>query len=156
NYLAYRLSDGSLYKAGHTYGVLLHDINVDPNGGPVGPDPEFSAMLAPTPPQDAALAAAYTKYQPLRDYLASNPDAGPKPPAANTIINAAVFTIGHATTEITNLAAAVQPLAAPVPKGWIKCGSGAPSPCPDVTGARACDAMQDSSFDELQALVPLP
>ena len=81
-------------------------------------------MLASTAPADTALTAAYTKYQPFRDYLATAAGAGVMPPAANTVINAAVFTIAHADKEITNLAAAVTPLAAPVPTGWVKCGAG--------------------------------
>ena len=32
NYLAFRLSDGTLYKAGHTYAVYIHDITLEPNG----------------------------------------------------------------------------------------------------------------------------
>jgi hypothetical protein len=155
NYAALRLADGTLYQPGHTYAVYLHDVTLAPNGGPIGQDPEFAAMLASTPPADPALAAAYAKYQPFRDYLALTPDAGPKPPAADTIVNAAVFTIGHADREITNLAAAVQALPAPAPTGWVKCGA-APSPCQDATGDRACDATQDAAFDELQANVPLP
>src|SRR5262249_48062935 len=81
--------------------------------------------------------------------------AGIMPPAPSAVINATVFTIGRADREITNLAAAIQPLAAPVPAGWVKCGA-APSPCADATGDRACDAQQDAAFDELQANVPLP
>jgi hypothetical protein len=155
NYLAFRLANGALYKPGHTYAVFLHDITLDPNGGPIGQDPEFAMMLAGAAPADAALATAYAKYQPFRDYLAITGDAGVMPPAASTVINATVFTIGHADKEITNLAATIQPLAAPVPTGWVKCGAGA-SPCSDATGDRACDAAQDAAFDELQALVPLP
>jgi hypothetical protein len=154
NYAALRLVDGTVYKPGHTYAVYLHDV-LDPNGAPMGVDPEFTAMLAASAPADPALATAYAKYQPFRDYLATAADAGVSPPAASTVINAAVFTIGHPDREITNLATAIQPLPAPVPAGWVKCGA-APSPCADITGDRACDAAQDAAFDELQANVPLP
>jgi hypothetical protein len=150
NYLAVRLLTGQTLKAGHTYAVLIHDITMVPNGGPVGQGDDFPAMLAAAPPADAMLTAAYTAYQPLRDYIAA------KSVPVATIVNAAVFTIGNVRNEINNLATTIQPLAAPAPTGWIKCGGAAPSPCPDATGDRACAAAQDPAFDELHALVPLP
>jgi len=149
NYFAVRMLDGQTLKAGHTYAVIVHDVNVDPSGAPIGQDSEFAAMLASTPPTDAALAAAYTAYQPLRDYVAA------KSVVPSTLVNAAVFTVGHVGREIAAVQQAVQGLAAPVPTGWVKCGAG-PSPCPDATGDRACDAAPDPAFDELHALVPLP
>ena len=57
-------------------------------------NPEFSAMLAATAPADAALTAAYATYKPVRDYIAA------KSIAAGTIINAAVFTVGHPEKEM--------------------------------------------------------
>jgi hypothetical protein len=93
--------------------------------------------------------AAYAAYQPLRDYLAA------KSIAAGTLTNAAVFTVGHPGTEMTKVQQAVAALPAPVPTSWVKCGAG-PSPCPDATGDRACDATSDPAFDEVRALVPLP
>jgi hypothetical protein len=150
NYLAVRTLDGYPLKPGHTYAVLLHDIMIHGNGGPVAADPEFSAMLAATPPADAALTSAYATYKPLRDYIAA------KSIAAATIINAAVFTVGHPEKEMANLTQVVQGLAAPTATGWIKCGSGMPSPCPDATGGRACSATPDPAFDELHAVVSLP
>jgi hypothetical protein len=150
NYLAVRTLAGSTLKSGHTYAVLLHDITVHNNGGPVSADPEFSAMLAATPPADAALTTAYAAYKPLRDYIAA------KSIVPATLINAAVFTVGHPEKEMANLQPVVQALAAPAATGWIKCGSGAPSPCADATGDRACPAMADPAYDELQAVVSLP
>jgi hypothetical protein len=149
NYLGVRVGRGEPLKPGHTYAVIIRWVNFDPNGGPVAQGEDFAAMLAPAPPSDPVLAAAYVKYQPLREYLIT------KSILPDTVANAAVFTVGHVRTEIENVTKAVAPLATPVATGWVKCGAGT-SPCPDVTGTRACDAAPDPAFDELQALVPLP
>jgi hypothetical protein len=150
NYLAVRTLDGYTLKSGHTYAVILHGMTVHGNGGPVAPDPEFSAMLAPTPPADTALTSAYAAYKPLRDYITA------KSIDAATLVNAAVFTVGHPEKEIANIQQVVQGLPTPTATGWVKCGSGAASPCPDATGDRACPATADPAFDELHALISLP
>jgi hypothetical protein len=116
---------------------------------PFAQDADFTAMLATTAPQDPVLAAAYVAYQPLRDYLTT------KSIAPGTIVNAAVFTVGHPTNEMVNVKKLVDPFVAPVPTGWVKCGAGV-SPCPQGTGDRACPATPDPAFDELHAVVPLP
>jgi hypothetical protein len=149
NYLAVRMLDGQTLKAGHSYAVILHDVAVEPSGAPVGQDSDLAAMLASTAPSEASLAAAYPAYQPLRDYVTAHSLV------PSTIVNAAVFTVGHVGREIAAIQQAMQGVAAPVPTGWVKCGAGA-SPCPDATGDRACDAVSDPAFDELHALVPLP
>jgi hypothetical protein len=150
NYVAVRTLDGYPLKSGHTYAVLVHDVTIHGNGGPVSPDADFTAMLASTPPADTVLAAAYMAYQPLREYLAT------KMIAPSTLVNATVFTVGHPEREIANVLQTVQPLAAPTATGWVKCGGGIPSPCPDATGSRACPPRPDPAFDELHALVSLP
>jgi hypothetical protein len=149
NSLAVRTLDGYPLKSGHTYAVLVHDVTIHGNGGPVAQDTDFSAMLASMPPADAALTAAYTAYQPLRDYLAT------KMIAPSSLVNATVFTVGHPEREFANVQQVVQALPAPVATGWVKCGAGA-SPCPDAAGDRACPAIPDPAFDEFHALVPLP
>src|SRR5205814_9949155 len=74
----------------------------------------------------------------------------------STLVNAAVFTVGHPEREFANVQQVVQALPAPTATGWVKCRAGAPSPCPDATGDRACPATPDPAFDELHALVSLP
>ena len=142
---------GEPLTPGHTYALILHDITQIPGDAPIGADDDFKAMLAASPPVDPVLSSAYAAYRPLRDYLAET-----KTLSATTVINAAVFTVGHPARGAENLARVVNALPAPVATGWIKCGRGTPSPCPDATGDRACDAAQDPAFDELQALVQLP
>ncbi|HEX9297990.1 MAG TPA: hypothetical protein VF881_19250, partial [Polyangiaceae bacterium] len=149
NYLAVRALDGYPLKPGHTYALIVHDVTAVPSGAAVQAGDDFPAMVAPIPPSDSALGAAYRAYQPLRDYLVV------KSIAPARIVNAAVFTVGAIRKEVTNLQKAIQALPAPVATGWVKCGAG-PSPCPDASGDRACPATGDPAFDELHALVPLP
>lgn len=145
NYLAIRPGQGQPFTPGHTYAALVTSGAKTMSGAAVGPDADFSAMLAPSAPGDGALATAYAAYAPLRAYLAAKP---------LSLINAAVFTVGSVTApgkKLADTAAAAPP---PTASGWVKCGTG-PSPCPDATGDRACGG-NDPSFDEWHALVTLP
>ena len=71
--------------------------------------------------------------------------------AAATIINAAVFTVGHPGAEMTNLAQVVKGSRLPLRPG----GSNAARACPRLAPMRPATARatpaQDPAFDELQA-----
>jgi hypothetical protein len=95
------------------------------------------------------LTAQWPKYQPLRDWASSASFD------LTTILDATVFTVGHASAVGPKMATAIAAAGVPTATGWINCAN-APSPCPQATGDRACPATPDPSFDELHALITLP
>ncbi|MDX2020010.1 MAG: hypothetical protein SF187_07195 [Deltaproteobacteria bacterium] len=155
-YMALRIS-GRL-EAGATYAVIIKGPLADKDNQPFAPDADFAALLAATPPADPELAQAYTRYKPLRDFIAD-----PKSGLAGTpLVGGTVFTVQKSEAAMVALQKAVE--AAPVPnlavKSIVKCGE-AISPCDDgVVGAdkqRGClAAPANAAFDEYQGLVTLP
>ncbi len=148
NALSVRPPLGSPLKPGGTYAVLISSAVTDGASVPVARDDDLTALLAASPPGDPALSAAYASYAPLRTWATT------KGVATASIINAAVFTVGHPTRTPALIPAAVTAAPAPTATSWVKCGVG-PSPCPQATGDRACGTA-DPAFDELHALVTLP
>lgn len=148
NSIGIRPRDGEPFLPGHTYAAILTNAAKTPGGGAIGRSADLSALLAASAPADAVLAPAYARYAPLRAWAATKSfDLG-------TVLNAAVFTVAHTTRPAEKLGETIAAAPAPTASAWVKCGS-APSPCPDVTGDRACGAA-DPAFDELHALVTLP
>ncbi|MDB4998637.1 MAG: hypothetical protein JWM74_6069 [Myxococcaceae bacterium] len=146
--MAIRPSQGAPLTPGHTYAVMLSNGAKAAGGQPLARDADLDALLSPTTPSDAALAAAHASYAPLRAWIAA------KSVDAATIAGATVFTVGTQPI-VSRLATAVAAAAAPTSSGWIKCGGAAASPCAQATGDRACGPV-DPAFDELHALVKLP
>ena len=149
NVIAVRPPLGDALIPGHTYAVLIGSTLHPVGGGTFAHDPDFDAMLADGAPADAALAAAYPTYAPLRAWMKAQSMA----PAS--LVNAAVFTVGGVDQPAKKLAKTAAAAPPPTATGWVKCGAG-PSPCPDATGTRGCDAAADPDFDEWHALVTLP
>jgi hypothetical protein len=149
NWIGVRPQMGVPLKSGHTYAVFITTTALDSHGSPIQISPDLSALLASSAPSDPALAAEWPKYQPLRDWVALQTNV-----SASSILNATVFTVGHAQAIGPKLAAAVAAAHAPSASGWVRCGDG-PSPCPQATGERAC-GTPDPAFDELHALITLP
>ncbi len=119
-------------------------------GAAAAPDADLTALLAPAAPAtDTALAAAWTAYQPLRDWLASR---GAMAPA---VAAAAVFTVQDAPGHVARLAAAVAAQPAPVLSALTRCDAGVTSPCDDGTPARACVAA-DPKFHEIHGKLTIP
>jgi hypothetical protein len=135
--------------SGHTYAILIGSGAKAASGAPLARDADLTALLASDAPGDSALAAAHAAYRPLRDWMTA------KSVNASAIVGASVFTVGHVTDTPSKLATAVAGLPMPTASGWVKCGGGAVSPCPQADGDRACGSA-DPAFDELQALVSLP
>jgi hypothetical protein len=148
NNVTLRPPQGSPLEPAHTYAVLITTAVKDTKGNAVLRADDLTALLASSTPSDNALTNAYAAYKPLRDWAAK------KSLDPSTILNAAVFTVGHVNKVATKLDTAVSAAPAPTASGWIRCGD-APSPCPQATGDRACGAA-DPNFDELHALVTLP
>jgi hypothetical protein len=151
NSVAVRPSDGAPLVAGHTYAMLIASSVVDANRQTIKQASDLAALLAPSAPADSTLTTAYAAYAPLRTWAQTNSVA------AGTILNAAVFTVGHPQTIASKLPVAVAAAAAPTATSWIRCGD-APSPCPQAAASddRACPTTLDPAFDELHALVSLP
>jgi hypothetical protein len=150
NWIGVRPPTGSPLTAGHTYTVFVTTDGHDAMGNPIQVPSDLAALLSSTPPaSDAALTAQWPKYQPLRDWASSASFD------LTTILDATVFTVGHASAVGPKMATAIAAAGVPTATGWINCAN-APSPCPQATGDRACPATPDPSFDELHALITLP
>lgn len=154
-------------RPGTTYAAVLKKGFTDPTGIAFGPDDDFSAMLAPAAPSDPDLAAAWSAYGPLRDYLAAVKTA----PATSTmdrftaddLVAAAVFTVEKYEDPLAAIDNAIANLPAPAITGMVHCGDpGVVSPCDDgLTGAahlRGClpEDSASASFDTYQGLLALP
>ena len=148
NWVGIRPALGQALIPGHTYAVVISTAVLDMSGHAIAVPGDLTALLSPTAPGDATLAAQWPKYQPLRDWAAH------ANVATTSILDATVFTVGLPGAIGAKLASAVAAAPAPTAAGWIRCGD-APSPCPQATGDRACGSA-DPAFDELQALVTLP
>jgi hypothetical protein len=149
NWIGIRPQMGAPLKPGHTYAVFITTTALDSNGSVIQVSPDLTALLGSSAPSDAALAAEWPKYQPLRDWAALQTNV-----PVSSILNATVFTVGHAQAIGPKLAAAVAAAPAPTASNWVRCGD-APSPCPQAASDRAC-GTPDPAFDELHALVTLP
>ena len=151
NYLAIRPNRGDVLRSGGTYAVVVKKgVKTKSDGSLVKADADLIALLAASAPSDAALADAYTAYQPLRDYLAKVKIA------AADVVTATVFTVGKPQLPAAKLRASVRAItAAPAIKSWTLCKAGATSPCPQHDGDRGCGTA-DPAFDELHALIDVP
>jgi hypothetical protein len=149
NWLAVRPYDGDSLQAGTYAVVLLKGIK---GGGAGGAEltaaPDFAAMLGATAPTDARQALAWPAYAPLRAWMTEK-SLGP-----GDVIGGTVFTVGNPRRLMDRLAASVAALPAPTADTWVKCGGATPSPCPDVTGPRACGT--NAAFDEWHTLIDVP
>ncbi len=151
NWVGVRQGEGGTYTEGQTYAAILTTSIQATGGAPISPSSDFTAMLAASAPKDATLAVAWSDYAPLRAYLTKQSTA------PSTILNAAVFTIGHPTAPLLKLEAVIDAAPPPVATklGLAKCDTGVTTPCPDATGDRACPAA-DPAIDELDALGARP
>jgi hypothetical protein len=149
DWLGVRRPAGAPLDPAHKYVVFLTTQARDANGLPVDRSPQLAALLAPTPPADSVLAGVYAAYAAFRSYLSA------QAVDPTTVLNATVITTAPVHSLMDGLAVAATATAVPVASGWMKCGTGAASPCPDSAGARAC-GVPDPGYDEYHALVALP
>ncbi len=148
NNFSFRPADGQPLQPGHTYAVLITNVTKTKDGKEIVVSPDLKAVLGAADP-GGALSGAWNAYAPLRTWAAG------KSFDLDTLINAAVVTVGKTDEIGKKLPAAVAAAPAPTATGWVKCGA-APSPCAQVDGNRACPASPNPAFDELHALVTLP
>lgn len=159
NYVVVSPGRASSLTPGHTYGVIMKKGPMScvrkagkcETSKEIQQHPDFTAMLADAPPSDAALKDAHEAYKPLRDWLVKE---SKKP---EELLVASVFTVGDPARVAKRLRTSVRAAAAPTATGWVKCGAGVKSPCPqaDEKDKRAC-GTGDPDFDEYHALVDLP
>jgi dienelactone hydrolase len=110
---------------------------------------DFAAMLGSSEPADPELAAAWEKYEPLRDWI----DDGGENEGA--ILNAAVFTTQDPEALIPKLREEIYDDAVPAISDLTECTSPTTdSPC-DVDGRGACAAASDD-FTEVHGRIRLP
>jgi predicted esterase len=151
-WIAIHAGYGFPLRPGETYAFFIKTSATDDTGAAMQQDDDFKAMLAAAAPMDADLAAAWTAYAPLRAWIAD------KKVDTNTLAAAAVFTTQKVEEPLIQLRAAVRAGAAPMVKGFVKCGEGK-SPCDDgKTGAehvRGC-VGSNVAYDEYQGTVTIP
>lgn len=147
NAIVARPAPGLPLQPGHTYALFVTNSAKGPGGTAIEVSPDLTALLGASDP-GAPLSDAWSAYAPLRTWATT------KSFDLNTLVNAAVFTVGKHTDVVAKLASAALAAPAPAVTGWVRCGA-APSPCPQAQGTRACGAV-DPAFDELHALVTLP
>lgn len=149
NWFGIRRPRGRPLQPGHVYAVYMTTDGLAKDGAAIERSPHLADLLKDAAPGDATLAAAHASFAPFRDYLS---DQGI---ATSTILNASVITVGPHRDTMAALAAAVEAAPVPTASGWVKCGGGATSPCPQADGDRAC-GDGTGAFDEYHALVKLP
>ena len=141
---------GAPMVPGHQYAVYMTTAGVAKGGAAIERSEHLLAMLGDAAPPDPTLAAAHAAFSPFRAYLKD------KAIGTELVLNATVITAGKVREPMQALATAVASQGVPVAKGWVKCGGGAPSPCPQAAGDRACGDGSSPDFDEYHALVSLP
>ncbi|MGV3620294.1 MAG: hypothetical protein ACO1OB_05740 [Archangium sp.] len=147
NWLAVRPYVGESLSEGTWAVVALKGLK-GTNGVEVAASDDFIAMMRDTTPPDAVQDAAWPKFAKLRTW------ATEQNLTRDQVINAAVFTVGNPRRMVDSLAAAVAAQPTPAASTWVKCGGNTPSPCPDVSGSRACGTT--AGVDEWHALISLP
>lgn len=149
NRVLIRRSEGVTFEPGHTYAAYLTTLIRAENGSAVARPADLVGLLADNPPSEAAVLDHWAKYLPFRQYLTDNTID------RDTILNAAVFTVGHPRRVVEQVQPAIDAVTAPAASGFTLCDSGVTSPCPDAAGPRGC-AAADPDYHELHALVTLP
>lgn len=130
-----------------TYAIYITNGIRSTAGEVPGVDPDLSALLAVTEPDDLGLTQAWRAYAPLREHLASAAIA------PNTIAGATVFTTQDTRQPMGNLAAAVSRQAPPNLRDMVVCDTGVSSPCA-VVGNHCSPAA--AGFTEIHGIVEFP
>jgi hypothetical protein len=144
-WLAVRVNWHQPLAAGTTYAVYLTEGARDLAGNMMVADDDFTLMLAPTAPSDAAQVSAWETYGPLRAYLSENDVP------IETVIGGTVFTTQRPQARMLELRDVLSVPTAPKPLNAVLCGSDDKSPC---TGA-PCQALE-GAVDTLHLQLELP
>lgn len=147
NWLGIRPSEGTPLGYGNTYAVLFRAGITDNAGAPLVADDDLTALLGDVPPEHPALQSAWTRYAPLRSWLAD--DGVP----TEDVVGATVFTVSDPRTRLEATRTAVVDGPAPTVVEAVACDAGVTSPCADA--GRTCDAASPE-YVEVHALVSVP
>jgi hypothetical protein len=148
NRVAISPGSGRALDPGKTYAAYF-TTGIEADNMPIGRSADLIALLDSNMPSDSAVAPHWVKYQPFRDYLATNminPDI---------ILNASVFTTGTPRSVVEQLQGVIDGGSPPTAANWTLCDGNNTSPCPDTSDNRGC-GTPDPDFHELHALVDLP
>ncbi|MEZ4319521.1 MAG: hypothetical protein R3F61_18540 [Myxococcota bacterium] len=141
-------SIGRPFLPGHTYAAVIGTTLLGPSQELPVQDPDFAAMLG-GPPADTALMAAWTDYQPFRDWLASSGTQG------SSIAGAAVFTVMDPAASATRIRDVVRGSSAPTSAAVVEC-AGLPGPHADpLDPTRGC-FTESTEFHEIQGTLAIP
>jgi len=133
----------------HTYAVYFTNGIRSASGDTPVQDADFAAVLSDTRPTgNDALANAWDKYQPFRDFLVA------KTIDPSTIAGATVFTVQDTVGHLEALRDAVDTEPAPQLTDLTLCDTGVTSPCDDG-GVRTCGPA-DVDFYEIQGRYRVP
>jgi hypothetical protein len=149
NWLAVRPQLAGPLNAGDTYAVLLGGVITTVGGDSFERSTDMTAMLSATTPEDPELAAAYEAYAPLREWLVQTGTS------ADSVLNAAVFTVQSESDLVPQLRQVVRDQAVPTVSDLTLCDDGVESPCSQGEGEREC-ATAHGSFAEIHGRISLP
>jgi hypothetical protein len=150
HWLGLRRPIGSPLDPGTTYAAIVTTGLRTDNDSTFARGADFGAMLGSSEPSDPDLAAAWEKYEPLRDWIDDtnvNPDS---------ILNATVFTTQNVETAIAGARSDITSTNKPTVSDLTVCESSSTvSPCEDAEGRGACRAASDD-FIEIHGRIALP
>lgn len=143
-------ADGRPLAAGHRYGVFVtDDLHGGVDAGPPESEPAFDALLAASPPDDAALVGPWESFAPARDYL-----AGAGIPTDH-IAGGTVFTVESYDEVPAAVRGVARSVDVPTADVLHRCGL-APGPLATTDAPdRGCFG-ENPSFHELQARLTVP
>ncbi len=152
DWLSLRRGHGQPLRPGSTYAAILTSAirtHVDGGNLPFGRADDLEVLLGDTAPTAEPLGSAWTRYAPLRDWLAL-----PDTMDAAEVLNATVFTTQNPTAIMPAMRRAVRAQPAPTVSDITLCDAGVTSPCDDGA-ARVCSPANDD-FYEVHARIALP
>lgn len=144
NYLAIHPSFRSPLEPNTTYAIYLTDAVINDANERLVQDADFAAVIGAPRPVDAELADGWTKYAPLREFLAAQGIP------ASSIMGAAVFTTMDPIAQARTLRPAVRELPTPALANLRSCSTDAAASDDD-----RCSVVR-GDFAELHATVTAP
>ncbi len=115
NYLSIRPSEGTPLREGHTYAAVFFKGLKTTDGRDFTAAPDLVPLLQSTPPENAIYASAWTRHQPLRQWLRD------EDLARDDVIGATVFTVGSPTQGIKVIKQAAQQAPSPEVESVVDC-----------------------------------
>ena len=155
NWFALRTGHGRPLSPGTTYAAILKTGIVtggDMGGAAMTRSGDLDAVIGDASPSDTALATAWTKYAPLRTWLA---DPMNDQVTSAEVLNATVFTTQNTERVIPRLREVIRARTAPAITDLTLCDGSNTSPCDDGTEERSCGAVS-ADFHEIHGRIELP